>query len=299
MITRKISFLSLVLLQGIMGCTPITPEAINIESQIEPGAAHRYWDKVLGNFVSDSGLVDYEALKQSASDLEKYYQYVSKYSPDSHPDFFPTEKSRLAYWINAYNASAIKAVLHHYPIKRVTDIKPPFPFFFLTDKAGFFLFQRIEIGGRRMSLYGLENKIIRKRFSDPRVHFALNCASMGCPQLPKTPFSASLLDEQLDQEARAFVNNERNFNIDHQKQVFYLSSIFKWYQKDFVRWFNHRFPEKKATLLNYIGLYLSSEKKEEVLKHSPSYKIDFIPYDWRLNDRLTASDLPGSRIGDS
>jgi len=100
--------------------------------------SHQDFDRVLQHFVDDRGRVDYAALKNDARDLERYYLLLSTYSPDSHPALFPTEHGKLAYWLNAYNAAVIKTVLAHYPMASVEDIKPPFLFFFLPSKSGFF-----------------------------------------------------------------------------------------------------------------------------------------------------------------
>jgi hypothetical protein len=177
--------------------------------------SHEDFDRVLYRFVDDQGRVDYAALKRDARDLERYYLFLSAYSPDSHPALFPTESSKLAYWLNAYNAAVIKTVLTYYPLSSVGDIKPPLLLFFLPQQSGFFLFQRATFGGSTTSLYFLEHWVIRRRFADPRVHFALNCASRGCPRLPRQAFTAEHLDEQLDHETRKFLAEERNFTINH------------------------------------------------------------------------------------
>jgi len=246
--------------------------------------SHDDFTRVLYQFVNDQGRVDYTALKNDARDLERYYLLLSTYSPDSHPDLFPTEQSKLAYWLNAYNAAVIKTVLTYYPISGVGDIRPPLLFFFLPQKSGFFLFQRVTFGGETTSLYFLEHRVIRKRFADPRIHFALNCASGGCPRLPRQAFTAEHVDEQLDHEARKFLAEERNLVINHEKKTVSLSSIFEWYESDFLTWLQHKFSGRKATLLDYVALYVSAEKAGE-LQRAASYAVRFIPYDWRLNDQ--------------
>lgn len=246
--------------------------------------SHDDFDRVLHRFVDGQGRVDYAALKRDARDLERYYLLLSTYSPDSHPLLFPTETSKLAYWLNAYNAAVLKAVLTYYPLSSVEDIRPPLLLFFFPQKSGFFLFQRVTFGGKTTTLYFLEHRVIRKRFTDPRVHFALNCASRGCPRLPRQVFTAERLDEQLDHEARKFLAEERNFTINHQDKSVSLSSIFDWYESDFLSWYKHEFPGQKATLFNYITLYVSPEKVEE-LKRAAAYAVRFILYDWRLNDQ--------------
>lgn len=270
----------------MLGCTEIKPAGSPNEQFVEPGIfSQARFDRVLQRFVDDDGRVDYRKLKQDLRDLDQYYHLIATYSPDSHPDLFPSEDHKLAYWINAYNASAIKTVLTYYPISSVLDVKPPAVFFFLTDKSGFFVFQRLTYGGKTTSLYYLQNGVIRERFQEPRIHFALNCAALGCPRLPKKAFTGEDLQRQLDKETRKFLSEERNFKIDHEEKTIYLSSIFKWYEKDFLDGIQDRFPNRKGTLLDYVTRYLPAEKAYELNKAGDRYKIDFVPYDWGLNDQ--------------
>jgi hypothetical protein len=173
----------------------------------------------------------------------------------------------------------------YYPISSVLDVKQPGIFFFLSNKSGFFFFQRLTFGGKSTSLYYLEKQVNRKRFGDPRIHFAVNCASIGCPRLPRQSFSGETLDQQPDIETRFFLTEDRNFKIDHNEKMIYLSSIFDWYEKDFTNWYTAKFPEREASLLSYIELYLTPEKKDELKKIGNGYSLRFVPYDWRLNDQ--------------
>ncbi len=228
--------------------------------------------------------------------MEEYYRLIATYSPDSHPDLFPNKEHKLAYWINAYNAAVIKTVLSYYPITSVLDVKQPAVFFFLSDKSGFFVFQRLMFGGKATSLYYLENGVIRKRFGDPRIHFALNCAALGCPRLPRQSFSGEALDHQLENETRLFLAEERNFKIDHHEKTIYLSSIFQWYEEDFLSWYHNRFPGHPASLIKYIALYLTPEKTAELNKYGDDYPVRFVPYDWQLNDQKNHQASPDDSI---
>lgn len=277
--------LALFLALTAWGCTTIRPASVP-ERPPEPTRpfSHGELDRVLSRYADEQGRVDYAALKEDPGDLERYFLLLSLYSPDSHPELFPTEESRLAYWLNAYNAAAIRIVLTHYPIGSVREVREPLLLFFMPKGSGFFVFQRVTFGGATTNLYHLENGVVRKRFADPRVHFALNCAARGCPRLPREAFDPRRLEEQLDREARRFLAEERNFRIDHGEKAVYLSSIFDWYEDEFLKWCRERFPGREATLLDYVALYLPGEKAEE-LKRAASYEVRFIPYDWRLNDR--------------
>jgi hypothetical protein len=274
----------MVLLFFLAGCAAIRPVP---EAGLQPTGtfSHEAFDRMLKRFVDERGFVDYGALKNDPQALERYYSLIARYSPDSHPGLFLTEAHKLAYWINAYNASSIKIVLTYYPISSVLDVRIPFPFFFLPDKAGFFLFQRISLGGETTSLYYLEKGVIRKRFAEPRVHFALNCSSRGCPKLPLTAFSGERLDGELDREARKFLSEERNLRVDHEEKAIYISDIFDWYRGEFLDWYKERFPEEEATLVDYISLYLPPERSDELKRLAGTYEVRFVPYDWLLNDQ--------------
>ena len=285
MIYRLVLIIALNLL--LSACTTISP----IDSRITPEQPQRFshgnFDRVLNRFVNDEGQVDYSGLKAEPGQFEQYYQHIATYSPDSHPTLFKNPSDQLAYWINAYNAAVIKTVLVYYPIGSIEDVKPPLPLFFLPDKSGFFLFQKPTFGRTTTSLYYLENSVIRERFLEPRVHFALNCASLGCPKLPRYAFDGDQLDQQLDFEARKFFSETRNFKIDHDRKTIYLSSILDWYHDDFIAWYSKHYPQQEATLINYIALYLDDEQADFLHHHGSAYSLEFVPYDWALNDQKT------------
>ncbi len=165
------------------------------------------------------------------------------------------------------------------------DVKPPAPLFFLPDKAGFFVLQRPIFGGTSTSLYHLENGVIRGRFSEPRIHFALNCASLGCPRLPREAFDGNTLEKQLDRETRKFFSEPRNFRVDLAGNRVYLSAILDWYRDDFIDWLAARYPDKEPDLLEYVALYLDHHDKMQLQRLSVGFSVEFVPYDWALNDR--------------
>ncbi|MGD9762328.1 MAG: DUF547 domain-containing protein [Candidatus Binatia bacterium] len=268
-----------ILLSALSACTAIRPNVPAARLGPQPDTfSHAAFDRVLQRFVDDRGRVDYGSLQAHRADLDWYYDLVAAYSPDSSPALFPTRAHALAYWLNAYNAAVMRTVLEYYPIAGVGDVDP-----WLPGKAGFFFLQRLTFGGATTSLYYLENNVVRERFRDPRVHFALNCASGGCPRLPRRAFTGEQLDQQLDAEARRFVAEPRNVRIDHGERAVYLSSIFNWYQRDFLDW-----PPLEgrsgATLLDYVALYSTPEQVAE-LRRASEYDVRFAPYDWNLNDQ--------------
>ena len=197
--------------------------------------SHADFDRFLRRHVDAAGRIDYVRVLTDRADLDRYRAALAKTSPDRDPERFSTEAARLAYWLNAYNASVIGLVLDHYPISSVQDVRAPWLFRFLPAGAGFFVFRGVTLGGRRTTLYGVENRIIRRRFSDPRVHFALNCASASCPRLPAEAFLPERLEEQLARETEFFLSDPHHVRLDAKAKILFLSSIFEWYENDFVR----------------------------------------------------------------
>lgn len=264
------------------GCTAIRPAPLaGGEVILRRPFSHEEFAPVLRRFVGEGGRIDYAALRANPEALERYYFLVSRYSPDSHPEFFPTWQDRLAYWLNAYNAAVLKTVIAHDSVDSVTDIRPKSPLFLVPGTSGFFLFQRITLGGKSTSFHCLKNRVIRKRFPDPRTHFALSTASRAGPRWLTVPFGADRLDEQLDEAAGAFVAEQSNVRVDEAERAVYLSTIFEWYRDDFVRWYAERFPDREPTLVGYAALHASGEKAK-ALKRASDYAVRFNAYDWRL-----------------
>jgi hypothetical protein len=222
----------LCLVAGLLfGCTtlpvrhlpPATSPSTEPSSQL---FCHADWATFLARHVDHRGRLNYSAAATDRADLDRYISAVAARSPDTSPASFPDREHRLSYWLNAYSAWVMQAVLAHYPIRSVRDVRPSLVHRLLPKGTGFFLLQRIRLGGQRTSLYYLENQIVRKRFGEPRIHFALNCASGGCPRLPTGPFEAEGLDDTLNRETRYFVSEKRNVRADLEARTVQLSSIF-------------------------------------------------------------------------
>ena len=261
------------------GCATVQPAPLD-SPRIEGSFSHEIFDRVLRTYVDDRGRVDYKTLARNPAELDKYYSTLAQISPDSHPEAFADDAERLTYWINAYNASVMKAVIDAYPIDEVGDVGIAF------WKIGFFMQQKIVLGGDSMSLYYLENAIVRDRFRDARIHFALNCASASCPRLPNRAFLPPSLERRLDEESRLFINDPRNVTIDHERRTVRLSSIFDWYDGDFTDWPAEGLGED-ASLVDYVAIYADSELSAE-LNGAADYDVEFIPYDWSLNDQAAS-----------
>lgn len=227
---------------------------------------HSAWDRVLKRIVNAIGEVDYAALKRDRAELDAYLAALARSSPDNRPELFPSKRDELAYWMNAYNALVTGAVAAQYPTKSVRDLG------FL---YGFFRRKEHTLGGRTMSLMSLEHDIIRRRYGDARIHFAIVCASLSCPRLAPEVFVGRTVDAQLDGLARQFLTERRGMSIDERANTIWLSALFKWYDDDF------------GDVLAFLKKYAGGEDRKR-LDAMRSPRLRHYEYDWSIND-------PGSR----
>ena len=230
--------------------------------------------RILHEYVNDHGLVNYAALKKNHADLDRFIQEISTTSPANAPQIFSTRAGQLAYWINAYNAWVLKIVVDHYPIESITKISlVPFSAFYLT---------RVTLGGKSMTLNALETSILRSGFHEPRIHFAINCASRSCPPLSQEVYRAETLDKQLNDAARNFVNDNRNVTLDETHHRIVLSMIFKWYARDFESAIQPGSHSRGTTVLDYLRPYLTPDR-QMMLSRLKGVAPSYHPYDWSLN----------------
>lgn len=206
------------------------------------------WTLMLNKYVDDKGMVDYQNFAQDKEKLAPYLNALSKQLP---ADSWSVQE-QLAYYINVYNAHTVNLILENYPVKSIKDIDGAWTTDFVT------------IGDKMISLGALEHSILRK-MNEPRIHFAINCASISCPKLLNEAFTADKLDGQLDQVASGFINSDKN-TITQAKLE--LSSIFNWFGNDFF----------DGNLIKYINQYAN-------VPIAPGSEIGFKEYDWRLNEQ--------------
>ncbi len=218
--------------------------------------AQEAWARVLSTRVDDRGRIDFAAIAAAPEDLESYVAYIGSVSPASRPDVFPTRESRLAYYLNAYNALAMYGI-----------VQSGIPESLAKMKLRFFYWNRFVMGGERISLYKLENSIVRK-MGEPRIHFALNCMVRGCPRLPREPFEASTLDAQLERAAKLFLSEDRNVDLPPGAKTVRFNEILRFYTKDFLA--------VSPSLIDYANRY-----RAEAIPLD--WKVEFIPYDWTVN----------------
>ena len=286
----KIILLATVLIIALMAVALYRldrPQLNTIEANIasdfpEHGFSHQQFEGLLRTYVNDSGEVDYDAWNESNDanrQLDSYLAAVSMYSPDNAPERFATRNDALAYWLYAYNAYVIRSVLDHWPLTSVTDVKAPIE---IVKGFGFFYRQQHMYGGQHYSLLTVENKKIRATYKDARIHFVLNCASESCPVLrPELP-TGDALESLLQQATFDFVSDVRNVYIDDTNKTIFLSTIFKWFKKDFISELRKRGLPTERGAVAYIASVASPEKRDRLLS-ATDYQVKYIDYDWSLN----------------
>ena len=246
------------------------------------GFSHFDFESLLGKYVDDDGNVDYEHWHnsdESVAQLASYLAAVSQHSPDNAPDRFATQNDALAYWLYGYNAYVIWSVLDNWPIASVTDVKAPVE---IVRGLGFFYRMRYQFGDVQYSLFDVENKIIRKRFEDPRIHFVLNCASDSCPVLRPVLPTGQELQDLLASATTDFVSDPKNVSIDHANKQIVLSTIFKWFANDFLNDLARRGRPSERGLVDYVASVAPAAIRAD-LEATENYEIVFRDYNWSLN----------------
>ena len=228
---------------------------------------HSLWQQILSRYVvaGEDGInwLDYRTLlAKDRSKLESYLNQLTGLHPTDY-----TQDEQLAYWINLYNALTVKVILDHYPTKSILDIdiSPGLFNFGPWDK------KLIIVNGVPLSLNDIEHRILRPIWNSPLIHYAVNCASIGCPNLNKTAYDRENVHRMLELAAISYINHPRGVNAtDRHIEV---SKIFKWYESDFGR--NDR------EVLDHILKYASADLKEKIGARN---KINKYGYDWDLNE---------------
>lgn len=228
--------------------------------------------------------VDYLGLKAQRGDLDAAVRIFGEVSAAEERRWSRNE--RIAFWTNAYNAFTLRAIIDHYPINGSFFSRSPRNSIRQID--GVWTKLTWQAAGRRVTLDDIEHRILRPEFKDPRVHFALNCASVGCPPLRAEPYRAADLDRQLDDAARIYMRSAEGLRLDG--DTLRVSSIFKWYGEDFVERYGGavdggRYPTERA-ILGVIAQYGSAAAKARAREARAT--IAFLDYDWSLNDVASA-----------
>ncbi len=220
--------------------------------------SHKIWDQLLQKHVTTDGKVNYTGFIQNKAELRRYLDLLAANPPENHWK----KDEKQAYWINAYNAFTVKLIVDNYPVKsiralggKVYKINTPWAK------------KWIKLGHQVYSLDDIEHGILRKIWKEPRVHFALNCASFSCPRLRNEAYMADKLNVQLDDQAFFFINNKAKNTIYSSKEA-QLSKIFSWFKGDFTQ---------KGNLIDFINAYA-------IVKLDEDAKITPLDYNWDLNE---------------
>ncbi|MDB2672328.1 DUF547 domain-containing protein [Flavobacteriaceae bacterium] len=210
---------------------------------------HNLWTAALQEHVDDDGNVNYKSWKKDTTYLDNYLQTL-----EENPPVEAWSKSdSLAYFINAYNAVTVKLILDKYPLKSIWNLVTPWRF------------KRFTLNGEKVSLNHIEHEILRK-MNEPRIHFAINCASASCPKLINVAFESHTMEKQLEQVTRDFINDPKRNKLSEKKIE--ISRIFQWFSDDFGN---------KKERIAFIRKYANQPFNENP-------KVDFLTYDWQLNE---------------
>lgn len=234
------------------------------DAQSTRAADHSAWDGLLGRYLDSehpSGVNRFDYAAVSPGDrrvLDEYLDELQSLSPASL-----NRDEQMAYWFNLYNALTVRVILDHYPVAGIRDISLP------GSRGGPWKAALVTVEGRPLSLDNIEHDILRPLWGDTRIHYAVNCASIGCPDLAPRAYRGAILEEMLDEAARSYINHPRGVSSDGRRLT--LSSIYSWYKEDFGN---------REELYAHLLRYAEDEIAEAVRasKGRPRYR-----YDWALN----------------
>ncbi|MDA0590971.1 MAG: DUF547 domain-containing protein [Planctomycetota bacterium] len=228
---------------------------------------HSRLDALLKKYVDEDGFVDYTSWQKSRTDRRALLIYLAEIGRTSLSK--PASKdAKLALWINAYNAVTIEGILRVYPTSSIRN--------HTSRTFGYNIWQDLPltVGGEEFSLEDIEHKILRK-LGEPRIHFAIVCASVGCPRLRAEAYTTAKMPKQLEDNARDFFNRSQNLQLTSKANRIHLSKILDWFGEDF--------GSTQAAQLEAIHPYLPVSAQQIV--DTGSAKVSYLEYDWNLNDQ--------------
>jgi len=231
---------------------------------------HLLFTQILNDYINN-GLVNYIKLKDDER-LDKYIEQLE----NTNPDNLLTDEYKLAFWINVYNAFTLKFIIEEYPVESINDLH--WGGLYLGSLLGTTIWddEKIIINGKRLSLNNIEHDIARKKYNEERVHFAMVCASLGCPQLRSEAYEGYKLNYQLNEQAKLFFNDKSKNKFDVQTKTAYLNKILDWYDNDFGK--------DKREILIYVSQYLDENLAKYIKDNLNEWQIDYLSYDWDLNE---------------
>jgi hypothetical protein len=243
-------------------------------AQTDPYAGY---ESLLRAVVRNDG-VDYRALRQRIGELRAFSQWLAEHGPTATPAEFAGRDAQLAYWLNAYNATVLRAIAESpESMRNVLESQP---------NSGFFRARTHRVDRRSLTLDALENQEIRARFRDPRVHVALNCGARSCPPLSATAFRARTVSAQLDRLASAWVDRSA-VTLDAGARVLRASMLFQWFSDDFAGNIPGRTVAGVSGPLRFVMAFASSAKRAALVSacgaNLSGCRVEHVPYDWSLN----------------
>lgn len=239
-----------------IGCSP----SLNFKPKNTKPVSHEKYDILLKKHVNVAGNVDYKGFIKDSTLFNEYLDLLSTTPPSKKW----TKDEKLAYWINAYNAFTIKLIINNYPVESIKDLHPPASIGIIN---GIWHKKFFQIGGNDMNLNAIEHKILRPKFEEPRIHFAIVCASKSCPKLLNEAYIAERLQDQLTQQAEDFLADDFRTKISADK--IQISKIFNWFKGDFT---------EEGSLIEFLNQYSPTAIKSDAA-------VSYLDYDWSLNDQ--------------
>jgi len=232
--------------------------------------SHTPFTDLLQKYVQN-GHVKYSVLCKDP----RFTSYITQLS-QTNPGTISDPKEELAFWINAYNAFTLKVICDHYPVKSINELHTGGLIIGTMIKGTIWEKKFFKINGEEMSLNYIEHEIVRKKFPDPRAHFALVCASTSCPTLRSEAYEGSKLDQQLEDQGRIFFGDKsRNF-FEVDRKTAHLNKILDWYSKDF--------GASKPEVLLFVSRFLPDDLAAAMKADPEKWKITYTDYSWALNE---------------
>lgn len=231
-------------MKNIIGIALFALFAFNLQAQ----NIHSPFDALLKKHVSNTGKVNYKSFKKDHQALKVYLKALAKNRPSAKAG----RNTSMAYWINLYNAATIDLILDNYPLKSIIDL----------DGGKTWDVERVQAGNKKLSLNYIENGLLRPKYKDARIHFAVNCAAKSCPPLLNKAWTAKNLNQYFERQAKAFINNSKYNQISSNEVK--ISKIFEWYASDF------------GNIIDYLNKYSKTKIKANA-------KVSYLAYNWQLN----------------
>ena len=268
-----------------IACSSPKTQANNTPPVVEPSGPFTYeaYSALLKQYVDAPGMVNYKGLSADREALDTFVASLEIVSQDTYDTW--SEQEQMAFWINAYNAITLQAILNHYPIQPGSLInRNLYPKNSIRQIDGVWKKNTTPVLGSPITLDDIEHKILRVKFDEPRIHVSIVCASISCPPLRNEAFVAEKLEFQLIDQSHRFVGHERNMKVDTVGKTIYLSSILDWFGGDFEGHYTISGREgKEAAVLGSVERY--APESDKVALNESEYRIKYIDYDWSLNEQ--------------